>query len=122
MYPSVDMPQKRPTAAHRPVTPAWQASVDAELVRRDWTRKRLAEAIRASPSAITVLMRPETMSSRLVDAVCEALAIPSPDFIDSRDAEVIADLRALRTADPDSFNVEAARIRADLERARSRKR
>jgi transcriptional regulator with XRE-family HTH domain len=104
--------QHRPTAAHRPVTETWKRLVEEARLERGITRQALAELVGASPAGITVLLRPETRSSRLVDLVSAALEIPTPDFVDERDAEVIANLRFLRTVDPAEYDRHGARIAA----------
>lgn len=108
------MRQSRPKQAHRAVTPSWQALVEARLADQGMTRKQLAIKIGSSPAAITILLRPETKSSRLVELVSAALNIPTPDFVDERDAEVIGDMRRLRETNPNEYDRLAARARAQV--------
>ncbi len=88
----------------------WQQIVKDELAERAMQRKELAEAIDVTPAAITVLLRPETRSSRLVDDVSRVLQIPTPEFEDERDAQGVEALRLLRRSDPAEYDRTLARI------------
>ena len=60
------------------LTPEWQAAVVARLAELGKSRTWLAAQVEADKSAITVLLRPTTSVSRLVDKVTAVLGIPPP--------------------------------------------
>jgi len=80
--------QTRPAGAHYPIDAVWKARVEARLAELGWNRSELARKIRATPSGITVMLRPKTTQSRLVPAVHRAFdwnpppTAPAQDGID----------------------------------------
>lgn len=57
----------------------WREQVDAELARRGWTRKALAEKVGCHPSTINALLqRGVPALSRSAGPISEALDIPPP--------------------------------------------
>lgn len=92
------VPKPYPTGASHPVDDEWRSTVEQALKKKGWTRKMLAEAIGCDPSAITVLMRPKTVQSRLRHAIDRVLELESP-VLGELDAEL---LRAIRVLDEDS--------------------
>lgn len=93
-----NVPKPYPTGASLPVDDAWRARVEAGIKAKGWSRKRLAEEVGCDPSAITVVMRPTTVQSRLRTAIEDALELES-DVLGELDAEL---LKAIRSLDDDS--------------------
>ena len=114
-----------PRYTRRPYTVAWQNAVKRELEEREgWNKARIATELRKSRAAITKLLEhpPEKKGSSLVDPICALLGVPSPEYLDSRDAEVVADLRLLRERWPAEYDRIASKIRSAIERSPSKKR
>lgn len=91
------MPKPYPTGASHPVDAEWRAKVEEALEKKGWTRKRLAEEIGCDPSAITVVMRPSTVQSRLRVMIDATLGIEDP-ALGELDAELLRAIRGLDDA------------------------
>lgn len=70
--------RKYATGALKQVTPEWKASVIAALKELGQTKTWLADQIGCDKSALTVMLRPSTTVSRLVDPICAVLKLPPP--------------------------------------------
>jgi hypothetical protein len=105
------VPKPYPTGASHPVDADWRARVEQALEKKGWTRKRLAEEIGCDPSAITVVMRPTTVQSRLRVSIDEALDLEGA-VLGQLDSEL---LRALRALDDDSKRHMLALVERMLE-------
>jgi transcriptional regulator with XRE-family HTH domain len=95
-------------------TVAWCDLVDAELKDRGWNRSRLARELGLAKPIISRVLNRTHLSSPYVDAICHLLAVPPPEMIDDRDAEVIGNMRRLRTERPAEYDKIAAKIAAAL--------
>src|SRR5688572_29039374 len=74
-YAGLRVTKPYPTGAAHRADSAWKAKVVARLKEKGWTRKDLAEAIGCDPSAITVVLRPATVQTRLMPAINAALGM-----------------------------------------------
>jgi hypothetical protein len=70
--------QPRPTGPYYPVDDAWKSQIKALLVSRGITQSELARKIDASPGSIVLIFKPNTVQSRLVPAIHEALKLVPP--------------------------------------------
>ena len=93
--------QRRPAGAYRKITDPWIALVRQALALRGWEQKALAAAVGCSGAAISVMLggKRKSAASRLVDQICDVLAIPGPEFEDAEEADLLATARALRKED-----------------------
>jgi lambda repressor-like predicted transcriptional regulator len=71
-------PQTRPKGTHWTVDESWKAGVRADMAKAGISSAELARRIGCSPSALTVLWRPETKESRLVPAIHRVLGRSQP--------------------------------------------
>jgi transcriptional regulator with XRE-family HTH domain len=94
--------------------------VAAELADRGMSQKDLAEAVGVSEPAITGMLK-DTKTCRFVEKIIEVLGVPEPEYMDARDAEVIADLRELRALDQAEYDVRAAGIRRAVAQRKKRR-
>lgn len=71
--------QRRPTGPAWTVDETWKDDVRAALRSKGISRADLARQIGVSPSAITVLFRPETKQTRLKPAIHRVLGFVEPE-------------------------------------------
>lgn len=72
------------------MTPEWKAAVEARLDEWGKTKAWLADQVGVDKSAITVMLRPATMTSRLVKPVSLALKLDEPVIgVDSESNDVL---------------------------------
>lgn len=77
------MTQRRPDGPFWPTSDAWKGAVEAELATRHWSRADLARVIsrlddEVERMSISNLLGPDSIQSRLVPRVHEALGWPPP--------------------------------------------
>ncbi len=70
--------QSRPIGPYYPVDDAWKQQIRALLTSRGITQAELARKIEASPGSIVLIFKPNTVQSRLVRAIHEALNLAPP--------------------------------------------
>lgn len=86
--------------ALKQVTPEWKSAVVAALKELGQTKTWLSEQIGCDKSALTVMLRPATTVSRLVDPICAVLKIAPPLVgADVDQSDVIAMVGALDDKD-----------------------
>jgi lambda repressor-like predicted transcriptional regulator len=77
---SFEMPrQRRPSGPAWTVDETWKDDVRAAMRSKGISRADLARQIGVSPSAITVLFRPETKQTRLKPLIHRALGFVAPE-------------------------------------------
>lgn len=81
--------QRRPKGPHWTVDDAWKRGVRADMERAGISSAELARRIGCSPSALTVLWRPETRESRLVPAIHRELGRSAPQPVATSTDEVL---------------------------------
>lgn len=103
-YAALRVTKPYPTGGAHRVDAAYKAKVVSRLKEKGWTQKRLAEEIGCDPSAITVLLKPATVQSRLVPAINDALGLgePAPTLAPEQDELDAALMRAIRSMDEKS--------------------
>lgn len=103
-YAGLRVTKPYPTGAAHRADSAWKAKVVSRLKDKGWTRKDLAEAIGCDPSAITVVLRPSTVQTRLMPAINAALGMdePPPSVPEDMDELDTALLRAIKLMDEPS--------------------
>jgi hypothetical protein len=90
-----------PTGGAHRIDAAWKAKVEAALKEKGKTKKWLAIKVGCDPSAITVVLRPSTVQSRLMPAINEVLGLgePPPTVAEDVDELDAALMRALQRMD-----------------------
>ena len=71
--------QRRPTGPAFAVDSDWKRDVKAAMKRQGISQADLASKIGVTPSAITVLFRPETKQTRLKPAIHRELGLVAPE-------------------------------------------
>lgn len=70
--------QPRPGGPFYPVDAAWKSAVKAALERCGLSQAELARRIGASPGSIVLILKDDTVQSRLVPAIHQALGLEPP--------------------------------------------
>ena len=103
-YKSLPVTKKRPSGTYTPVTSTWQERVRAELKRRGWNQGDLAQRLKCSDGAISMMLAEGARSSRLVDQTNLVLDIASPVYDDDFDQQAHLALKRLRKQDRDLYD------------------
>ncbi len=79
------------------MTPAWKASVEAELIARGWNRSELAERAGLHKTVISSVLSERQVSSDAVPIICKVLNLPMPVL--GVDDEIVSNLGKLSPED-----------------------
>jgi transcriptional regulator with XRE-family HTH domain len=119
-----DKKPERPTDPYEPIDEDWQKKVRAELKRRGWTQKRLADEIGCSQGGVSGMLKKGQPTSRLVRATCAVLNVPKPSMASLHQQELLKMIAVIRREIPSTWDDIEDQIRreaADLEAARKKR-
>jgi len=108
-----------PEGRKREMSPEWKQAVRDRLTLLGRTQTWLAEQVGVDKSTITLMLKPDQVSSSAVDDVSKVLEIPLPmTEIDEIDSETLDDLRQLESPDKEQVRALIAMLRKLRDQAR----